>query len=126
MELDLSRFIELVSEISGENFSKCYQCGRCTAGCPLAEHMDATPSVVLRMLQLEDAEVMNIKSPWTCASCVVCTARCPRKVDIAGIMEALRQVKQRYLPEEIELKPLMKDDMPQIAMIAAYRIFERW
>ncbi len=126
MEIDKDRFVELVAELSGENFFKCYQCGRCTAGCPLAEYMDAPPSKILRMLQYRDEDITKVESPWVCASCIVCSVRCPRGVDIAAIMEALRQVKQRYMPDEIKYSPKVSHDMPQIAMVASFRKYGRW
>jgi heterodisulfide reductase subunit C len=70
----------------------CYQCGKCTAGCPVAFAMDSPPRQIIRYLQLGLVEeVMAAESIWICASCETCSARCPRGVDIASIMDASRR-----------------------------------
>jgi heterodisulfide reductase subunit C len=75
--------------------TRCYQCGKCTAGCPLAEEMDYPPSLVMRMLQtgnpeLED-KVLRSFSIWVCLTCEMCFARCPMSIDIPGMMDYLRE-----------------------------------
>jgi len=73
--------------------AECYQCGKCSAGCPVASEMDMLPNRVMRLAQLGQwDEVLGSKTIWICASCVTCTARCPREVDIAAVMDALRQM----------------------------------
>lgn len=70
---------------------KCYQCGKCTAGCPAAEFMDIMPNQVMRLVQqglVEEA--LNSKAIWICATCETCSCRCPRNVDITHVMETLR------------------------------------
>ncbi len=84
-----------VRDATGESVFKCYQCGKCTAGCPLAAEMDYAPSQIMRMLQLGlpelEQEVLGALSIWLCLTCETCAARCPKEVDVAGIMEFLRQ-----------------------------------
>ncbi len=80
----------------GISVERCYQCGKCSAGCPLAEtEMDFPPSVVLRMLQTRipqmDDKILRSKSIWICLTCEMCIARCPMEVDIPVIMDFLRQ-----------------------------------
>jgi heterodisulfide reductase subunit C len=71
----------------------CYQCGRCTAGCPVAYAMDAGPHQIMRGLQLEQpAWVFAQNTYWICASCITCTTRCPCEVDIAQVMDGLREL----------------------------------
>ncbi len=80
-----------VEKISGQRVARCYQCGKCTAGCPTAYIMDLTPRQVLRAIQLGlREELLGSKSYWMCVFCQTCTARCPQKLDIARIMESLR------------------------------------
>ncbi|MBO8127616.1 MAG: 4Fe-4S dicluster domain-containing protein [Peptococcaceae bacterium] len=80
-----------VARASGQNIAKCYQCGKCTAGCPVAVEMDIPPHQVMRLLQLGlKDEVLDSSAIWLCASCATCTARCPRDIDIAAVMDALR------------------------------------
>src|SRR3990172_9087434 len=86
---------ELLTE-SGTNPSVCYQCKKCTSGCPVAEHMDMHPNQVLRALQFGQLDrVLRAKTPWICAACQTCTMRCPQEIDIAGIMDALKVIAQK-------------------------------
>jgi heterodisulfide reductase subunit C len=74
----------------------CYQCGKCTAGCPVAEDMDLAPSLVVRLCQLGRRDkVLGCKTIWVCAACQMCMTRCPQEFDIAGLMDALRQISHR-------------------------------
>ncbi len=73
-------------------FQDCYQCGKCTAGCPVAERMDFVPNQVIRLVQLGRADqAMRCESIWLCVSCQTCSTRCPQSVDCAGAMDALRE-----------------------------------
>lgn len=86
----------------GQNVFLCYQCVKCTSGCPLAEHFDLKPNQVMRCLQLDDEQVLRSRTIWLCASCQTCTTRCPQGLDIAGIMDALRiESKKRGLPPAV-------------------------
>lgn len=88
-----SQLLDLIESRSGQKLLSCYQCGKCSAGCRAAFAMDFTPRQIMRGIQmgLED-EVLNSNSFWVCLSCQVCSARCPREIDIAGVMESLRHV----------------------------------
>jgi heterodisulfide reductase subunit C2 len=84
-----------VSDHTDVKVSHCYQCGKCTAGCPLSEEMDYPPSVIMRMLQtgnpvLED-KVLRSFSIWVCLTCEMCFARCPMSIDIPKMMDFLRE-----------------------------------
>ncbi len=70
----------------------CYQCGKCTAGCPVAAHMDAPPTRIIRFLQLGDWEsAIRARSVWQCVSCQTCSTRCPKSVDCAAAIDAVRE-----------------------------------
>lgn len=90
----LTPSIEFRSEIerlSGQNVSRCYQCGKCTAGCPAAYVMDLGPRRVMRGIQLGlREEVLNSSTIWLCLFCQTCSARCPLDIDIARVLESLR------------------------------------
>ena len=96
--IDLSRIsdasieaCEAIAREAGVNLKDCYQCGKCTAGCPLAEGMDLMPREVIRFLQLGALDVvLDAKTPWICAQCDVCSSRCPQNVDICSTMRAVR------------------------------------
>jgi len=93
---------DAVQRIIGENVYLCYQCFKCTSGCPLAEHFDLTPNQVMRSVQLGDERVLESKTIWLCASCETCTTRCPQGLDIAGVMDALRiEARRRGIPPAI-------------------------
>lgn len=74
---------------------KCYQCGKCSAGCPMVEEMDFAPSMVMRMLQTSDdveaEKLLRSMSIWLCVTCEICVTRCPMEIDIPKIMDFLRQ-----------------------------------
>ena len=90
-----SGLLTVVEARSGEHVSRCFQCGKCSNGCPLAFAMDLKPNQVMRMIQLglED-EVLRSKTIWICAGCQTCTTRCPNDIDIAHLMDSLRQLSQ--------------------------------
>jgi heterodisulfide reductase subunit B len=93
---------QIIQDEIGQNAFLCYQCVKCTSGCPLSDHFDLTPNQVMRALQLDDESVLESKTIWLCASCQTCTTRCPQGLDIAGIMDTLRiEAKRRDLPPAI-------------------------
>jgi len=113
-----------VEELSGENVFACYQCGMCSAGCPLTEEMDRLPSQVIRDLQLDDPELLESNAMWVCASCLACEVRCPKGVDLAKLMEALRQIVLRRALDNVSLDDMKREDirsLPQIALVASLR-----
>lgn len=88
--------VQAVEELSGQDIRNCYQCGKCSAGCPIAEYMDLPPNQVMRFLQLGLVDVVLwSRTIRLCASCETCTTRCPREVDLAAVMDALRNLALR-------------------------------
>ncbi len=130
-EIELNRnlfsdaLIREAVDICGENIAACYQCGKCTAGCPSVSAMEIAPHTVIRLLQLgQTGEVLKTKAIWLCAACQTCKVRCPKGVDLARIMEALRQIILREnrtytTPESIPREEMER--LPQIALIANFR-----
>ena len=80
---------------TGVIINKCYQCGKCSAGCPVATEMDYPPSLVMRMLQTEEPaqmeKLLRSMSIWLCVSCEMCLTRCPMEIDIPTLMDYMRQ-----------------------------------
>ena len=73
--------IKKLEQASGVRVSQCIQCGKCSAGCPMFHAMDLAPRQVLRYLQLGlYDEVLRARTPWICATCQTCLARCPHTV----------------------------------------------
>ncbi|MBI2434269.1 MAG: 4Fe-4S dicluster domain-containing protein [Candidatus Hydrogenedentes bacterium] len=76
-----------------QSLAACYQCGKCTAGCPMADAMDLMPNQIFRLLQLGALErVLRSTAIWQCVSCYTCTTRCPQSVDCVGIIDQMRQL----------------------------------
>lgn len=86
-------FLQEVNRRSDQLVQLCYHCHKCTAGCPVAFAMDYGPNRVLRMIQFGLKEqVLSSSDIWICASCYTCGTRCPNGIDIAKVMDALRQL----------------------------------
>ncbi|NOX97031.1 MAG: heterodisulfide reductase subunit C [Nitrospirae bacterium] len=97
-----SEFVSDVERRSQQNVRSCYQCGKCSAGCPICFAMDYTPNQIIRMIQIGIRdEVLSSKTIWLCASCETCSTRCPREVDLAAVMDALRRMAQE---EKVNMK----------------------
>jgi heterodisulfide reductase subunit C len=111
-----------VEELSGEVVTLCEQCGICTTSCPMSDEMDYTPAGVMRAVQIGDRGVVESEAIWICASCFTCTVRCPRGIDLAKVMEALRQLNLRRSLDHLELREIT-EPLPAIALVGAARKF---
>lgn len=86
-------FRDQIEYLSGQNVNLCFQCSKCSSGCPLADRMDLKPAQVMHSVRLgrEDA-VLRSQAIWLCVGCETCTARCPQHVEPAAVMSAARIV----------------------------------
>ena len=118
-------FIAEVEKLSEQKIMRCYQCGRCSAGCPLADYMDLSPNQVIKYVQLGlDKEVLECNTIWVCAACYRCSVVCPKDIDIARLMEALRLLILRDDIEKMDINKIKKEEyaeLPQIALVASMR-----
>jgi heterodisulfide reductase subunit C2 len=117
-------FVTQVETISGENLLACNQCGKCSAGCPVAFSMDILPNQVIRLAQLGFEDVLETQTIWTCAACLTCVARCPKGIDLPRVMEALRIIKMQNSGNQIEtaqISPEKIAELPQMALIGGFR-----
>lgn len=86
-------FIRKVEKESGQNLKNCYQCGNCTAGCPLNIAYDIPVSRIMRLLQTgQKKAVLSSRSIWMCATCEACTTRCPNNIEVAKVMDVCRHI----------------------------------
>ena len=85
--------IRVVENMSGVDISRCYQCKKCTSGCPVVKLTKSPPSEIVRRLQLGAGhEILETDLVWMCLSCETCYARCPMEINIAAIIDALRSL----------------------------------
>jgi heterodisulfide reductase subunit C2 len=115
----------------------CYQCKKCSAGCPLTFAMDLLPDRVIRLASLGQMEtLLGCRTIWVCASCVTCTTRCPNGIDIAGVMdwlkeEASRQGKAVDQPEVAAFQRIFLESvrraggrLPEVALMQRFTLFK--
>jgi heterodisulfide reductase subunit C len=117
-------FVSQVETISGQSLLACNQCGKCSAGCPVAFSTDLLPSQVIRLAQLGIEDVLESQTIWTCAACLTCVARCPKGIDLPRIMEALRLISMQREGDRLDagkLSPEMVGEVPQLALIGGFR-----
>jgi heterodisulfide reductase subunit C len=133
MKIILSRqiindpFVSKVEELSGQNLLACYQCGKCSAGCPNVCEMDILPNQIIRYAQLGlKDELLGSKSIWVCASCMTCDVRCPKGINVAEVLEAIRLILLRQRKDHLDVQNLSdaeKTEVPPIALISSMRKF---
>lgn len=118
-------FITKVEQLSGQNLLVCYQCGKCSAGCPAVSQMDILPNQIIRLAQLGLVEdLVKSKAIWTCASCMTCNTRCPKGINIAEVIEAVRQMLLRKQIDYVKIEQLSPEELeevPPIAIISCMR-----
>lgn len=119
-------FIEKVEALSKQDLLACYQCGKCSAGCPMAKYMEILPHQIIRYAQLGlKDELLDSEAIWMCVSCLTCNTRCPKGVHIAEVIEAVRQVRlrtKRY--DHLHVSQLSSStlaNLPPIAVIGGMR-----
>lgn len=113
-----------ISRLSGENLRTCYQCGKCSASCPMVDFMDLYPREIIKRILDGREDVLDAETPWICAVCFSCTARCPNLINIAAVMDALRQIRLREKYDRVrigDIPPEELEDLPQIALIGCFR-----
>ncbi len=88
---------EVLATPGGEGVGWCIQCGACSASCPNVARMDLSPRRTIAKVRAgERKEVLTSNTPWICASCYMCTVRCPRDVKPTELMHALERLATSY------------------------------
>ena len=122
--------VEAIKEISGVNPLKCMKCGKCSASCPSFNEMDIKPHQFVTYVINDDVESLaRSKSAWKCLSCFACVERCPRNVEPAKLIEAVRNAVERQQGMD-HLKPeripeILDEELPQQAIAAAFRKYKK-
>ena len=101
--------LKTIQDATAINVNLCYQCRKCSAGCPMSYAMDYTPAQLIHAIRLGMTEqVLHSKTMWMCASCQTCTTRCPQGLDIAAIMGFLTReaLKRGFKPEAPDVDTL--------------------
>jgi heterodisulfide reductase subunit C len=123
-----------VEKLTGVDLSVCFQCKKCSSGCPVAKLAKARPSEIMRMLHLgAGEELLASDLVWMCVSCETCSARCPMGIDVAAVMDSLRRLAlERGAPKPEGDMPLFNRAFLKtveifgrpydIAMITAYKL----
>lgn len=130
MDNKTERRKEQLLRMSGVNPLKCMRCGKCSATCPSYDEMEYHPHEFVYMVEKGDLEpLMRSSSIYKCLSCFACVDRCPRGVEPAKLVEAIRAMVVRekdgnhLTPDAIPA--LLDDDMPQQALMSALRKYAK-
>ena len=119
-----------ILRISGVNVKKCMKCGKCTASCPAYDEMEYHPHQFVNMVESGDIEtLMASKSIYKCLSCFACIDRCPRGVEPAKLVEAvrlsvIRQQGANHLTPDM-IPAMLDEDLPQQAIVSAFRKYTK-
>ncbi len=124
------RVKEQISRMSGTDVKKCMRCGKCSGTCPSYDEMEYHPHQFVYMVENGDVEaLMKSPSAYKCLSCFACVDRCPRGVEPAKIIEALRLLLIRekganHMSAD-DIPALVDDDLPQQAIVSALRKYSK-
>ena len=118
--------IENIKKLSGTDVRKCMKCGKCSGRCPAFKDMDIKPHQFVSMLAKgKIEELLECKAIWNCLSCMACVERCPRGVEPAKLIEAIRSLKTRPVGQNHitpdKIPALLDEDLPQQAIVSALR-----
>ena len=121
---------EQILRMSGVNPRKCMKCGKCSGTCPAYDEMEFHPHQFVYMVENGDIEpLMKSESLYRCLTCFACVERCPRQVEPAKLIEAvrlavIRQQGMNHLKPE-QIPTVLDEDMPQQALVTAMRKYAK-
>ena len=121
---------EVVIENAGINPRKCMKCGKCSGACPAYDEMEYHPHQFVSMIENGDIEpLLKSESLYKCLSCFACVDRCPRNVQPAKLVEAVRlaairkQGQNRLTANDVE--QFLDEDVPQQLLVSAFRKYSK-
>lgn len=121
---------EQILRISGVEPRKCMRCGKCSGTCPSYDEMEYHPHQFVYMVEKGELEaLLRSESIYKCLSCFACVDRCPRGVEPAKLIEAVRQVVLRekdgnHMTAD-DIPALVDDELPQQALMSAMRKYSK-
>ncbi|MBE6639677.1 MAG: 4Fe-4S dicluster domain-containing protein [Ruminococcaceae bacterium] len=122
--------VKEVERMTGVNLRKCMKCGKCSATCPAYDEMEYHPHQFVYMVEKGDVEKLaNSSSVYKCLSCMACIERCPRGVEPAKVVEAVRllQIRKQGMnhltPDAVPA--MLNDELPQQAIVSAFRKYSK-
>ena len=121
---------ENILRMSGVDPQKCMKCGKCSGTCPAYDEMDIHPHQFVAMVNSGDIEpLLKSESIYKCLSCFACTQRCPRDVEPAKLIEALRlcvirEQGKNYMKSD-DIPALLDEELPQQAIVSAMRKYSK-
>ena len=121
---------EEIIRISGADVSKCMRCGKCSATCPAYDEMEYHPHQFVNMVESGEIEpLLNSESLYKCLSCFACIDRCPRGVQPAKVVEAVRLTAIRKQGENHlkadDIPQIVDEDTPQQLLVSAFRKYTK-
>ena len=130
MEMKKDAVRENILRISGSNVKKCMKCGKCSGTCPAYDEMEYHPHQFVAMIESGNVEpLLNSKSIYKCLSCFACVERCPRGVEPAKLIEAIRlEVIRKQGANHLkadDVPALLDDEPPQQAIVTAFRKYSK-
>lgn len=130
LESEMLKYKELILETSGVNTKKCMVCGKCSGTCPNYDAMEYHPHQFVQMVESGEIEpLLKSKSIYACLSCFACLERCPRQVEPATLIDAIRTVVERergdHHLDPSDVPQMICDDTPQQLVMSAFRKYKK-
>lgn len=127
---EIEQLKSMILETSGVNTKKCMVCGKCSGTCPNFDAMEYHPHQFVQMVEKGEIEpLLKTKSIYACLSCFACLERCPRQVEPAKVIDAVRQLVEgqrgSHHLDPSQVPAHLDDDMPQQALMSAFRKYKK-